>query len=384
MVHGDNRPMIIDVEGVDRLMHTLSGRGYELVGPTVSDGAIVYDRIESQQDLPVGLTDEQEGGRYRLRRRGDEARFGYVVGPESWKKYLFPPDERLWRASRGRNGAIEFRTGHDEPPRRALIGVRACELHAMAIQDRVFLQGVFSDDAYRARRERTFVVAVNCTTAADTCFCVSMNTGPRVAPGADCPFDLALTEVIDDAGHYFVVEIGSERGGEVAGHLDGVEAGGDQLEAAQAARAPAFEQQRSMPGVDVPALLKSNPEHERWDDVAARCLACGNCTLVCPTCFCFTVEDVTDLAGAEAERRRKWDSCFNGDFSYVHGGPVRPGIRSRYRQWMTHKLATWHDQFATSGCVGCGRCITWCPVGIDLTEEVAAIAAAPGGTEDKQ
>ena len=118
-------------------------------------------------------------------------------------------------------------------------------------------------------------------------------------------------------------------------------------------------------------LLERNREHPRWDEVSERCLTCGNCTMVCPTCFCTSVEDVTDLTGEEAERWREWDSCFSLDFSYVVGGSVRSSSRSRYRQWMTHKLGTWWDQFGSSGCVGCGRCITWCPVGIDVTEELA-------------
>lgn len=120
-------------------------------------------------------------------------------------------------------------------------------------------------------------------------------------------------------------------------------------------------------------LLFDNLDHPRWDEVASRCLACTNCTLVCPTCFCSTVEDTTDLTGGVAERWQTWDSCFTMDFSYIHGGSVRKTHRARYRQWLTHKLASWIDQFGTSGCVGCGRCITWCPVGIDLTEEVRAL-----------
>ncbi|HVY60425.1 MAG TPA: 4Fe-4S dicluster domain-containing protein, partial [Planctomycetota bacterium] len=122
-----------------------------------------------------------------------------------------------------------------------------------------------------------------------------------------------------------------------------------------------------------------NPEHPRWDAVAARCLGCGGCTLSCPTCFCTTTEDSSDLAGATAERTRRWDSCFTPGFSYVHGGPVRASLRARYRQWLTHKLSSWHEQFGSSGCTGCGRCITWCPAGIDMREEAAAVArgAAP-------
>jgi len=124
---------------------------------------------------------------------------------------------------------------------------------------------------------------------------------------------------------------------------------------------------------DLPELLLDNLDHPQWDEVAERCLSCTNCTMVCPTCFCSDVQDVSSLTGEENERVRVWDSCFNPDFSHVHGGNLRPNIRARYRQWLTHKLGAWHGQFGMSGCVGCGRCITWCPVGIDLTAEVAAI-----------
>jgi hypothetical protein len=94
--------------------------------------------------------------------------------------------------------------------------------------------------------------------------------------------------------------------------------------------------------------------------------------LVCPTCFCSTVEDTTDLSGEVATRTRVWDSCFTLGHSYIHGGSVRPTTATRYRQWLTHKLDTWWDQFGTSGCVGCGRCTTWCPAEIDLLAEVPA------------
>jgi ferredoxin len=153
----------------------------------------------------------------------------------------------------------------------------------------------------------------------------------------------------------------------------------DDLVAAEASvESAAGRMGRSMESFDVRDLLARNLEHPHWDDVADRCLTCGNCTMVCPTCFCTAVEDETDLAGAEVERSRVWDTCFSVDYSYIHGGSIRPSGRSRYRQWMTHKLGTWHDQFGSSGCVGCGRCITWCPVAIDITEEVAAIRASEG------
>jgi formate hydrogenlyase subunit 6/NADH:ubiquinone oxidoreductase subunit I len=348
-----------------------------VVGPTVRDGAIVYDELSGADDLPRGWTDEQDGGVYRLQGRDDEALFGYAVGPHSWKQFLLPPRSRLWQARRTDDGFV-VEDHPEEAPVYAFLGVRSCDLHAIAVQDRVFLEGPHVDPTYRARRN-AFVVAVNCGQAAGTCFCVSMNTGPKVTS----EFDLALTELLDDGRHEFLLEIGSERGAEVVAELPCADATAEAERAAATATERAVAQQgRSMDTTEIQELLYRNYEHSRWDDVAQRCLTCANCTMVCPTCFCTTVEDVTDLQGDHAERWRRWDSCFTSDFSHIHGGSIRTSTRSRYRQWMTHKLATWIDQFGTSGCVGCGRCITWCPVAIDITEEVAAIRASDGSQSE--
>ncbi len=232
----------------------------------------------------------------------------------------------------------------------------------------------YSDRDYAARREDVFLVAVNCFEPGGTCFCTSMGTGPKVESGSD----LTLTELLD-LEHRFLVEAGSDRGAELLAELSGRPAVATDLAAAEQSVATAADKMgRTMETFDLRDLLDRNLEHPRWDDVAQRCLTCGNCTLVCPTCFCSAVEDETDLSGGEAERWRVWDTCFSVDYSHIHGGSIRPSGRSRYRQWMTHKLGTWHDQFGSSGCVGCGRCITWCPVGIDITEEVAAIRATDG------
>ena len=353
----------------DRVFEALVADGYRLVGPTVRDGAIVYDHITSVADLPVGWTDVQEAGTFRLGRRSDSALFGFVPGPHSWKQFLHVPRRRLWQATRTAEG-IQLVPDLEPPLRMAFIGARSCELHAVAIQDRVLTGGPFVDPDYAARRQHVFVMAVNCGQAGGTCFCVSMDTGPKVHGN----FDLALTEVIDETHHYFVVEVGTERGSAIIARVPHELAEARQREAAdRISERTAGQMGRKMESRDVKDLLYRNLEHPRWDDVAGRCLSCANCTMVCPTCFCTTVEDVTDLGGEHAERWQRWDSCFTQAFSYVHGGSVRPSTKSKYRQWMTHKLATWFDQFGTSGCVGCGRCITWCPVGIDITEEVRAI-----------
>lgn len=347
------------------LIDELRRRNYEVVGPTIDQEAIVYAELTSVAQLPQGWTDEQSPGNYRLTRRDDEAWFGFVVGPQSWKKYLFPPRTTLLTAQQTDRGWM-FLPPAVPQKKYAFLGVRACELAALRVQDRVFLDGPYPDPVYRERRESLFLIAVNCTQAASTCFCTSMKTGPRCESG----FDLALTEI--ETG--FVCEIGSDGGASVLSTCSTRVPTAAELAHGEAARRQAVDQiSRQMQTDDLPQVLLENLNHPRWKEVGERCLSCTNCTLVCPTCFCSSVSEVRDLNTGTVERERTWDSCFNPDFSYLTSGPARPEIADRYRQWLTHKLGTWHEQFGTSGCVGCGRCITWCPVGIDITEEVAAI-----------
>ena len=364
--------VVIEREQLQQLLVTLQEKGYTVIGPTVRDQAIVYDTVTSLKDLPVGYTDEQDGGSYRLKRRADEALFGYAVGPQSWKHFLFPPRLRLWQARRQQ---YDFQVEQEPQAEQhyAFLGVRACELHAIAIQDRVFLRSDYAKPHYQSRRRNLFMIAVNCGHAGGTCFCVSMQTGPK----ATADFDLALTEILTPERHFFVMQIGSEAGAAMLQDIPCTLASSEErMQAEEVVERTAHQMGRQMETDEIKETLYRNLEHPRWQEVASRCLTCGNCTMVCPTCFCTAVEDVTDLTGTTTERWRRWDSCFTMDFSHLTGGSVRPSASSRYRQWMTHKLASWIDQFGTSGCVGCGRCITWCPVGIDITEEMRAIRAS--------
>jgi formate hydrogenlyase subunit 6/NADH:ubiquinone oxidoreductase subunit I len=404
----DRDDRILPKQRFDDLIRLLGEEGFEVVGPRIDQDAIVYAPVHSASDLPIGWTDYQAPGFYRLKNRGDKAHFGFAVGPHSWKKYLFPSVLNLWKARRTPDG-FEIEEEQPEPPRRAFLGIRSCELHALAIQDRVFIdrEGRYTDPYYARARERLFLIAVECEHPGGTCFCASMGTGPEVQPDRIPPLaskhdkapkqaetsgstrvslpltaqapsnaaaisscDLILTE-LDDV---FVVRSASSAGQRLIDRLGLPTSSSDQAhEARQRVQAAAGSMGRTVDVADIRNLLHGNQNHPRWDDVAKRCLACTNCTMVCPTCFCSSTEDVADLSFESAERVRRWDSCFNPEFSRVHGGNFRPSIRGRYRQWLTHKFASWFDQFDVSGCVGCGRCITWCPVEIDVTQEIAAI-----------
>lgn len=357
--------------GLADLLIRLQETGYSVVGPQVRDGAIVYDVLERVEDLPWGWTDQQEAGYYRLSKAASDTAFGYNLGPQSWKKFLYPPLECILRAE-GRNGDFRILEEGRPVPRYALFGARACELAAIQVLDRIFTGDQYVEAGYQARRQEALLVAVNCTRAAPTCFCTSMGTGPRAEGG----FDLALTELPEGG---FLMEVASARGAELAAKLDHQPATEDHRRQAQQAIAAAAAQiVRSIDTRDIVRRLYEAYASPHWDQIARRCLACANCTLVCPTCFCTTVEDSSSVPGDRAERWRKWDSCFTESFSYIHGGSVRTSVKSRYRQWLTHKLAAWVDQFEMFGCVGCGRCITWCPARIDLTEEVKQVLASPG------
>jgi len=361
---------LLERADLDVLLEVLRGRGYAVIAPTVQDGAIVCRAITSADELPAGWVDEQEAGRYRLRRIPDPILFGYTVGPIAWKRFLFPPEARLFRtASNGDGPAPLAAPDGAPPPRYAFLGVRGCDLAAIAVQDRVFLREPYVDRAYQQRRGEALVIAVHCTRPGATCFCASIGTGPRAGAG----YDLALTEVYDDGRHFFIAETGSARGEEILAEIPHREASPGERHAADAAvdRAAGL-MGRTVDLAGLKELLYANYDHPRWDEVAGRCLACANCTLVCPTCFCTSAEERTDLEGT-IEHWRRWESCFSSSFSYIHGGSIRTSVRSRYRQWLVHKFAAWIDQFGTTGCVGCGRCITWCPAAIDITEEVRAI-----------
>lgn len=367
-------PAIIDEAGLQTLLAELETAGYLVLGPVVDDGVIMRGPITALADLPQGWRDDQQPGRYRLEKTDDPRYFAFAVGPESPRRDLNPANELLWTANRRDDGAVSVSLPSQSPDKVALFGVRSCDVHARKILDRVMIGGAHPDTAYARRRSDQVAIAVECAESAATCFCVSMKTGPQVETSA---VDLALTEIVDEHGHRFLVKAGSEFGQELLARIPHRAATPTEVDHRADIVAGAAEQQRSIVTKGLPERFEAMMEHPRWDDVAERCVSCGNCTMVCPTCFCHSEQDTTSFDGAHTEHSRQWDSCFSADHSYVHGGSVRSTTRSRYRQWLTHKLGTWHEQFGTSGCVGCGRCITWCPPGIDITAEVSAIWEDP-------
>jgi sulfhydrogenase subunit beta (sulfur reductase) len=373
-------------EDLDRLIELLRDDGRRVIGPAIRDGAIVYDDILSAEALPAGVGDVQSPGRYRLTRNGGTAAaaakaptgtvgkaprtFDFASSPMSWKQFTFPASVPLGEARR-KDGKVSFHRLEPAVEPMAFLGVRACDLAALDIHDTVLTRGLQADQDYDARRSQALTIAVECATPSGTCFCSSMGTGPEVTNG----FDLALTE-LDDG---FVVRAGTRVGHEMVTRLGLRPASGLQQHAAAgvpiAARsAMAAPDHAGVVTSGLKERLLAQLESPHWETIAERCLACTSCTMVCPTCFCTGTAKTTDLGGEVTTTERHWDSCFTLSFARVAGGNSRPRVQDRYRQWLTHKFATWVDQFGTFGCVGCGRCVTWCPVGIDVREELAVVA----------
>ncbi len=355
----------LDLSKLEFIFNELQSQDYQNIGHVARDGAIMLDVITSFDQLAKGYTEIQGRGNYQLNQKEDQSLFGYTVGPQSFKKYLHPPRRRLWSAKGSKNA---FHINYpDPPPKMAFWGVRNCDLTAIKRLDRIFLEGSVVNPWYRSAREELFIIASACAKPSENCFCTTMKGGP--SPDGD--FDISLTEILQGSDHYFLADFKSQKAKEFfdptryqVATADEIEEGRLIIEKAVKAMMVRFDP------TEAAGMLKRNLEHRLWEEIASRCLSCANCNMVCPTCFCTSTEDITDITGEHTERWIRWDSCFNGNFSYLHGGSVRTKTSSCYRQWMTHKLSTWYDQFGSAGCVGCGRCIAWCPVGIDLTEEV--------------
>jgi sulfhydrogenase subunit beta (sulfur reductase) len=377
--------IVAGVDGLMSVIYELDRAGYEVWAPAVRDGVVVTRRFREGDELPVGFVSDQSPGSYRLVATSDQSRFGWAVGPQPWKPLLHPPAVTTMTMVQ-----IESTVAVSVAPRPrrplALFGMRPCDIAGVDKLDHVLLdRPATAEPTYDARRSDAFLVVVNCGVVASTCFCSSVDTGPHVS-GRSNSHDLEITELVAETASgepdYIMVPI-SDRGAaileRVRQQVDSTPVPDSAFDRASASREAAERaQHRRLPNEPVRRALAESHDSQRWHDVAEACLACGNCTSVCPTCFCTTIDDIGDLTGDRVDRHRNWESCFSLEFSRLGGSSVRSSVASRYRQWMTHKLGTWHDQFGESGCVGCGRCTTWCPVGIDF------VRVAHGFVDDAQ
>ncbi len=361
----ESRALFFRTDQLQHLLDNLLSKGYTCIGPQVRDDAIIYDAIRSVEQLPQGINDEQQPGSYSLKTSNSSKYFDWANGPQAIKPLMFAPKEKLWSSTQSVEGKIRFSAAEPEAKKLAVIGARACDIAALKLHDQHFLQQQFVDPYYKAQRENLLIIAVNCGRPAETCFCHSTGDGPFVNDGAD----IVLTEL----QHGFLIGAQTGQGKNILAGLSLEKFTEQQLAESELIKVNASRQKRQLPKLDIRSRLFDELNNEDWHAIAAKCLSCGNCTSVCPSCFCFSENDVPELDAKSSAHYREWDSCFSQGHSYIHGITIRSQTSQRYRQWLTHKFSSWHEQYGRSGCVGCGRCISWCPVGIDVTESVAQI-----------
>ena len=360
-------------EFLQRLFDLLKDSGFNCIAPQVKNGNIVYAPMTDASHLPWGVRDLQSLASYQIEESSNKQAFSWSNGISSIKPFLFSSEETLWKVERNEDGKLHFNSVIKSEPT-ALVGVRPCDVNAMIVQDKVFLQEEYVDKRYEARRKALFIVVVNCTYASDNCFCVAMGYDTKASKG----FDLAMTELNDG----FIIYSASKPGEDFLEKLSLPEASQKQIEAANlSTHEAAVSQRRKLPSnLEIKTKLPNSFAEKEWDEVAERCTSCGTCTQVCPTCFCHKQMDFPSLDGKSHEHIRMWDSCFQEAHGAIHGHNFRPDTKSRYQQWLTHKFAYWQEQVSESGCVGCGRCLTWCPVKIDATDVLTKIC---DGSDDE-
>lgn len=334
---------------------------HQVIGPVEQKWAVNLAPVSSASALATGVGAEEKRASYRLTREPGNSDLSGARPMNSPKSFNFLSREPLLTAERI-NGETRFETPAIETRKKAFFGLHSCDIAGLFVMDRTFSKR-YGDPAYDSRRENTLVIGVGCSKPGANCFCSTFDTGPDLKSG----FDIGLTWL----GDKYLVEVATEAGERIVSALPKEPAGPDAMrerdkKTADARRSmtKAFDLKKAL------TVLNDNYDHPYWNEPSERCLSCGNCINVCPTCYCYRVVDETSLDGKTATRTRVWDACQHLEFSAVHGGNFRPERVDRIRQWVNHKINWTIEQYGVSGCVGCGRCITWCPTAIDITEPV--------------
>jgi sulfhydrogenase subunit beta (sulfur reductase) len=314
-------------------------KDHEVIGPKRKAEGYIFDYIDDSGELALDYTTT-------------------MLPP---KKIFFPPREPLYSYEKVGEEVVIKDLSEKWKKKRILFGVHSCDINALLILDGVF-GGKLKDQLYLNRRRNTLIIGMNCRSPGENCFCDAMTTGPTIKKG----YDLLLTDI----GDKYYVQVGSKAGEKLLSR--------DLFRTATKADRKKMEAEvirvknklQSDFGIDkLGEKMKGKFWSKLWEAQTKKCVLCGACNFVCPTCYCFDVVDETDLAGKKGQRVRVWDTCHFKDFATVAGGiNFRGGKVPRVKQRLYHKLCYSTEQRGVYDCVGCGRCIQFCPAKIDIRE----------------
>ncbi len=347
------------------LIDYLVEQDYSVIAPTIKQDAIHYQPIHHIDEMVCSYHEQSSAGSYQLVKDQSGKYFNWSNGVSCLKPWFFKPHETLWQLNLNKTPP-QYQAIIPKEQKKAFIGVRACDLAALQLQDQHFLQDKYLHQQYHANRQQSIFIAVHCAAPSTNCFCTSTEDGPECSQG----FDIVMTEL--ESG--FILQGENTFSQKLIDHLP-VETVSKQSWQEQDDILKRAKQkiQRAFNPEKVAKKLQQRLHDNIWQDIAEKCLACGNCTLVCPSCFCSKQGDEMPLAGNKVEHIQYWDSCFSEQHSYLGGIVIHQNIADRYKQWINHKLNWWFEQYGRSGCVGCGRCISWCPTGIDFFQQARAL-----------
>ncbi len=267
------------------------------------------------------------------------------------KDILFPKTEKMYTYRSGENAAFEEIV---DSPKRAIFGLRPCDMRSIRCMDSMFIKEGYEDSFYARRRKNCLLIAMSCPSAGENCFCEAMGTDPNAAPGADI--------FITDCGSFFCVNAQSEPGrAELEKWSEYLYEGEDIKGNTHCTLRPAMSAELGK------KLLERFDDTGFWQEVSAPCYHCGTCSFVCPTCYCFDINSA-DMGG-EGVTFRCWDSCMFSDYNQNAGGHnTRPTKLEKLRNRYLHKLSYFSARHGMELCVGCGRCISKCPAHLDIAE----------------
>jgi heterodisulfide reductase subunit C len=324
---GCKMPRKIKKGNIGKMLEALM-KDYEVVAPVRKEERFVFEKIKNPEEIIL--------------------EYDTTILPP--KKFLLPPTETMIKF----DGDKIVLPGNDK--KMMLFGIHPCDLNAIMLLDKVEYDD-YKDPYYIKKRENTVFVCIECKEANEYCFCESM--------GGDKPkgYDVLLSDISD----YYFVETGSEKGEKIIENCAELFENVNENEKIE--RKKNFKRKVNIENLN--KILKEKFDDKLWDELGDKCLGCGRCTFVCPTCYCYSVKDIVDLSLKKGERKRSWDSCLLVDFARVAGGYNFRGKRAaRVQQFMYHKMLYFMDKYSSFACVGCGRCIRECPVRIDITEVI--------------